>query len=564
MYNLSKLENIWKKYNSYILLCVLIVIIGIITYYRVMIQSYSGPISDACDFLSNALVFAGQDTGYSDLIRPPFFSFLLSIIFRLGYISTSAIYVLDGILYLFGVIGLYFLLKLRFNSIWSFLGALLFATFPTIIFIMGFGFSDLASVSLTIWTIYFTILAVKKDSKLFYLSFSFAMLAFLTRYNCALIIFPIFLYILLNSDKIKRTNDVLIGILASLTLLIPVFIFFNYKFNNMFHPFMDFFGTTSKVIPAGTAEYNPNLLFFIERFPSFIGFEGILIILIIVVGFMIYGFIKLKKNSKSQKKRFDDINIHNINIKLKLTSLIILTLIFIGSFGQILVYFSEILFFVLIYLFYDLIKNLDIKDIDMHLLFFAWFMTFFIFHSIYAVKVNRYFILMAPSVVYFLILGLSYISNRLTFKIKNYNLTTILTSIILTIVILLSATSYLQDVNQSNQKYDVMNKDIILASEWFINYDPDYKNKVIYSDIWPYFGWYLRANVKPMPEFKDNQKFYGGVTDNYLTEDENIAYNIELENNNVDYYFCKRPELNLTSYTQIKRFGDLIIYKRNK
>ena len=41
MYNLSKKRSIWKKYNFYILLCILTVIIAIITYYRVLIQSYT-------------------------------------------------------------------------------------------------------------------------------------------------------------------------------------------------------------------------------------------------------------------------------------------------------------------------------------------------------------------------------------------------------------------------------------------------------------------------------------------------------------------------------------------
>ena len=83
------------------------------------------------------------------------------------------------------------------------LGALLYATFPIVLTVLGVGFSDLASVSFSIWAFYFLILAVKKDSKFFYLAFPFSMLAFLTRYNSALLIFPIFLYILMNKDKIN-------------------------------------------------------------------------------------------------------------------------------------------------------------------------------------------------------------------------------------------------------------------------------------------------------------------------------------------------------------------------
>ena len=100
------------------------------------------------------------------------------------------------------------------------------------------------------------------------------------------------------------------------------------------------------------------------------------------------------------------------------------------------------------------------------------------------------------------------------------------------------------------------------ASSWFISYDPSYKNKVIYSDLWPYFGWYLKTDVKPIPIFKDNQKFYDNVKDPNFTAEDNAAFNNELQNINADYYLCSWQEVNLTSYTLIKRVGTLAIYER--
>ncbi len=75
MYISHKLKNIWENYNDYILLSILIIIVSIITYYRVLIQIDIGPLSDSCDFFSNAYVFAGHQ-GYFDATRPLFFSFL--------------------------------------------------------------------------------------------------------------------------------------------------------------------------------------------------------------------------------------------------------------------------------------------------------------------------------------------------------------------------------------------------------------------------------------------------------------------------------------------------------
>ncbi len=189
-------KNFLKRHiNSIIFLLLLTSIVSLITYYRILVQMEIGPISDSVVFLANALVFAGQGIGYSNLLFPPFFSFILSLFFRLGYVSASTIFAVDGVLFVFGVIGLFLLLKIRFNDLESFLGGLLYATFPIVLIILGLGLSDLASVSFSIWAIYFTVLAVKKDSRFFFLVFPFAMFAFLTRYNLGLLIFPILLFI---------------------------------------------------------------------------------------------------------------------------------------------------------------------------------------------------------------------------------------------------------------------------------------------------------------------------------------------------------------------------------
>ena len=82
-----------------------------------MVQIEIGPLSDSVVFLANALVFAGQGIGYSNLTFPPLFSFMLSLLFRLGYVSASTIFVLDGILFVFGVVGLFLLLKIRFTDL---------------------------------------------------------------------------------------------------------------------------------------------------------------------------------------------------------------------------------------------------------------------------------------------------------------------------------------------------------------------------------------------------------------------------------------------------------------
>lgn len=126
----EKMGNFLRKNrNSLAYFILLLIITCSITYSRIMVQIKMGPVSDSVVFLANALTMAGHGTGYSNLLFPPFFSFLVSLFFRMGYIYSSTIFYLDGAFFILGVVGLYFLLKLKFNDIESFLGALLMQLF---------------------------------------------------------------------------------------------------------------------------------------------------------------------------------------------------------------------------------------------------------------------------------------------------------------------------------------------------------------------------------------------------------------------------------------------------
>ena len=555
----QKSRDILNKYKlTLISLIILITFISLITYYRIKIQMNIGPIWDTYDFLSNALLFAGQGTGYSDLTRPPFISFLTSIFFRLGYLSSTSIFIVDGMLFIFGVVGFFLLLKLRFNNVESLLGSILYATFPIVISFAGAGLSDIPSVSFSIWAIYFTILAVKKNSKFFYFSFPLIMLAFLTRYPSALLIFPVIFYILINQKSVQKIRDIVIGIGISLLLLIPVLIFFYDIFGSPFYSFLNFFGSSSSAVSAGTYAYNPDTLYFLNHLPSFIGASGITI-MVIVLSLTAYELFKFKK-SISKIRLFNMKYVKKVTA-LKLILFTILTLIFIGTFGKLPYMASEVIFFILFYIFYTLLKDIHIKCIDMHLLFFAWFMAFFIFHSVYVVKDGRYFVTMAPAAAYFLLLGLSCTSNKIEFKTKNINLMSLF-SVILIFIVLFCTVSYLPAIQEGNSNLTIRNENMALASNWLINYDPAYKDKIIYSELWPYSGWYLKTSVKMMPIIMNDQMYYTGIDSSNFSPHDSIASNNFLVSNDAYYCFSIQQGLNLTSYKPLKQFGNIIIYKR--
>lgn len=541
---------LWRNSTAIILLVILLLIIGSFTLYRIKLQVNIGPGWDTYAFMANALYFAGQGIGYVELNRPPFLSAITAIFFYLGYVYDWTIFYVDGALFLFGVVGLYLFLKLRFDSAQSFLGALLYACFPIVIGYVGIGYSDIASVSFDIWTLYLTVLAVKRSSKFYFLAIPFLMMTFLTRFPAVFVIFPMMFYILVEERHLlKNFKNILIGVFGSIIVMIPFLIVNYWAYGDALFPYTSTFSVSGGSTAAESIAYVPSPYYYIEHIRSYIIAKNAvygdwiyyLIILLIAAGFLIYIYdaIKVKRLISKFKIRSKNLSLGNMNLWL-LISLAILLAGFILTFNKVNYMLSEILFLLLSLVLYHLLKGLENVGID--LLFLSWFMVFFIFHSVFAVKVDRYFITMVPALAYFVILGLSKISEKLSVKIRNTNLTSWFMSAILICLILSSTSAYL-DIMKAKPDYIVENAHS--ASVWFEKYDPNYHNKTIYSDTWPTLSWDLKTNVQPMPTFKNQS-----------------AFNHELEKYNIDYYINVHGG-EFESYDTVTHIGTVYIYHKN-
>jgi len=548
--------NIKNQHLKWVFLIILIFTVSVIAYYRVKLQMDLGPIFDTYDYLADAAAFAGKGIGFSDFNRPPIISLLTAFFFLFGGLSAEPIMIVDGLIYIFGCIGLYLFLKTFFDPVASFIGSLLFATFPIVLTFAGAGVNDVSSVSVAIWAVYLTYLAVKKDSRLFLISFPVAMIAFLTRYNMALLIFPIIFYILINRKEIKSSQNILIGIIIALILTIPLLYFFNLKFGNPIYPFMDFFKTSGG---AGSTEhfaYNPDPLYFIKNMPLYIGTASW-----VIVFFTLFGVVaqQFKKHHELTTKWTSALK--NLFKNFKFIIMLLVLCVFLISFVKVHYMISEFIFFIICYLAYLVAADFSV-DTDRDLLFIVWFMAFFIFQSVYVAKDHRYFITMVVPLAYFLTQAFNWSVNELRVKFKDINLTKGLFAILLTGMMILSVSSQLQSIEQDNQNNKIFNHDVQAASQWLKVYDPNYPSKLIFADLWSYFGWFLQTNVAKMPIFRNNQTLYVGAKDYNFTEQDKIAFNNELEKNRPDYYISTWPEVNFTSYHPIQKFGTVIIYQR--
>ncbi|MGB9979487.1 glycosyltransferase family 39 protein [Methanobacterium sp.] len=554
----SAFTNLSKIYSNPLFILTIITV-GITAYLLEVQMKIGVPYWDVFNYLNNALYFAGMGKG-SVLYLPPVIPFLTSLFFKAGYVSLNAIFILDSILFIIGVIGLYLLLNQRFNEIQSLTGSLIFISFPVVLAWAVTGGIDIPGVSFSIWAIYLTVLGIKKNPKYLYFVIPLTMLAFLTRYTAGLIILPVLFYSLINIREIQKIKKVVIGILLELIVLVSGFLYVYMHLGTI----SSFYSLLANVLTStskglGDVAYNPNNWYYLQSIPNYIslspfsgtyqqllnpstGFPSILAYLIILAAsmgiiFYIYRIIDVKYKNK--------LNLQN---KYTIVKIILLTILIFGAiftFNSTEYLLSEIFLFGTCFLLYNLLKNPDTKNIDLDIMIFLWFGAYFIFQSNLGIKVDRYFITMAPALAYFIILGLSEFIDKIKPKIKNKDLKSWGIYSIIALIFLSSAT--VTYIGHTPKKTFTM--DIGEASNWIKGHDPDYNNKIIYSDYPPAVSWYLKKGTM------------GGFPRFYKNPDD---FSNALLNKNADYYIdsLSEPKLNIKGYQIIKNFGNVAVYKK--
>lgn len=545
-------------------LSILTVITAVITFYLLMVQMKIGvPYFDVFNYLNNALYFAGIKNGsLIYLYLSPGIPLLTSLFFKIGYISVNAIFITDGIVFIIGVIGLYLLLKQRFNDIQSFAGSLIFISFPVVISWAVTGGIDIPGVSFSIWAIYLAVLGVKKDSRYLYLVLPVTMLAFLTRYTSGIILLPILLYSLINIKNIENIKKVISGISIEIIALIGIFMYFIFKLGTI-SPFFNLLisFTTSPSVGLGDVAYNTNTLYYIQNFLNYIslaplqgtytqllnpskGFPSILAYIITLIAFI--GII-LYLHKILNPERTTKLNINKFNL-IKITVLIILIAGLFIALNSHSIIVSEGLLFGACYVIYSTLKNNKIKNIDLDLMVFAWFGAYLIFQSLIDIKVDRYFITMAPALAYFLILGLSEFIDKIKPKIKIKHLKSGGIYVIIALVLLsFSTATYIDHTPKKCFTVDIGD-----ASNWLKGHDANYKNELIYSDYPPAVSWYLDKGI-----YGGYPRFFGNNSQKFSDV---------LNKNNADYYIdsLSQPKLNITGYHIIKNINGITIYEKNR
>lgn len=523
---------------------------------------------DVFTHLNVALQYSGLVTEGANMVPvPPLMPFLTSLVFRAGLVSSSVIIILNAIFFIFGVIGLYLLFNQRFNEIQSFTACLIYISLPLVFSWATSGSTDMPAISLSIWTIYFMVRGVEKDPKYLYLVIPMLALAILSRYTTAILVIPLLFYFIVGTNFLKTFRTHLKQIIIPLVIIIPFLAYAYFKISYFsclifltIQPLV--FG---KVFGVGDAAYNPDNLYYLNNLLNYLAVGPVqgnyyeilspslgsasifafIIATLVILGLGIYVYTILEKKYRVSRNKYHEMSVIGKWSMVQLLFLGFLVITGIFSFYEAPYLVTNIIVLCICLLIYKLVGDVDGRNMKMDLLFLLWFFTFFIMHSVTPVKVDRYMITIAPALAYFTFLGLSVLIERYKSRIKKDSIRSWGLYLMVGLVFLTSTTVTFAGHTPNT----CLIKYVEPTAQWLEDYDPQYQDKVIFSDYSPAVSWSMKKMV------------FTGVLRDFNNVDEFSSMLIE---SNAEYYIDVFSETKptLQGYQAVNKTDLITVYQR--
>ena len=536
----------------------LVIITLMVTFYVLSVQVRIGvPYWDVFNYLNNALYFAGlEGAGAGTISLSPMVPFLTSLFFRLGLVSTTVIMALDALLFIAGVIGLFYLLKTRFSEILSFTGSVFYLSLAVLFPWIASGGIDVPAVSISIWAVYFLVKGTRDRPRLLYLVAPTLVLAVLTRYTAGLVVMPLLLYYLLQDRHRNNLTGLSVGLLATLILAAPLLWYFYTRMGSL-DVIWNLLVSTATISPSAVDDvaYNPHPWYYLVNLPHYISlapFQGTYSVLLnpsrgypsplAYLALLLGGSGILVYLCRFLKSQVTGLTFSRAFFSKSLIFLVLLATLLL-TFNHTSYLFSVALVLLLCYLAGTFIRANKNEYLALDLLFLAWFLSYLIFHSLLPIKVDRYFITMAPALVYFLILGWSELLATLSTWKPGLNSRWIYLALAL---VLLGSTTITYAGHTPQKVFVVYLED---AGNWITQQDPQYRDQVLASDYSSALSWYLKKDVK------------GAFPRLYRTPQDFAVY---LQSQDVDYYVdsLSNPKPDLPGYQPVANFRMVTVYRR--
>lgn len=451
-------------------------------------------------YLENGRNFAKMGWGDVPSIAPIIPITLSKLFLLAGHPYQEAIFNIDVIFYILGIVSFYLLLRIRFNENMSILGSVILSTFTLLYSWVAIGGNDIIGVTGTILAVYLFIISHKYDNRFYLLAFPIAAYAFLSRYTAGVMIFTIIFYLVISKIRFKEIKYVILGGILGVISISWFLNNFNKHLGTPF-PFLgQFSGTVSntvvldsgflpdswyyiKHIPNYLISYVPNVDTFnalvnpMGNVPSIFSYMYILLF-ILGLAFIVYRVYNIVKSK--------DYELNNIR-KLLICVSLLLFVVFLFTLGLISYIISSIMFLIVLYIIWKVFEPYEIKYFDYELVMISLFVTYLIFQSILFTKNDRYFITVLPFIAFFITYALDSLFTHIR-KINNGIKVQNILIIIVILGLLANTLLFVGGIPSQNEYADIEDACSWLDDNRIIN-----NSTFIHSDNWPAVTWYLNV-----------------------------------------------------------------------
>lgn len=567
--------NMKEHKKDIIAISSLLIIVTAITLLLLNIDCKAGVyyVRDVFFYLNNALFYAGYDTGMEATRGlSPLIPMITSVFFRMGFVSDTTIIIVSSVFYIFAALGMYLLLRLKFDEVLSFTGSMILSTFPLVIVWITKGMLDIPAMCISIWTIYFTILSFRKNTKFLYIAFPLAIFGFFARFTALLTIPVVLIQFLLVKEPItyikNNIKDIIVGMgLGAVVFSIFIGIYYYFNIGMFFLSQGGDISSSSSNTVGGTVAIN--VFYYIKNFLIYIGTENFVpyslkpgsfiiskmqwiggypsIISYILAIILVIGLILSLMKLFSEKNR--DI-LKNKTNKWELAIFIIFLALFFITYIRISIIFSVIIISISLLALYKILNKAELNDFTLDFIMLYWFAVNFAFFSYYHIKVDRYFMPMLPFVTYFITLSISLIFDKLK-SIKHIDKIKVIAPIGLVCLILLcTGVSAMENSphtfdNQMHPNFETAASEEKAVCEWLIKHDSDYANKTIWADRGGDMSFNLKMTIPSCEKESKESNFTDALVKN------NVTYFIANYNNTIGQPYTKlyqNGEVSLYTY----------------
>lgn len=515
---------------------------AVIAGYKLALQLAAGPRWDTYAFAANAAALAGRSIGYVEPWRQPVLSLLTAPLMAVGGLEIGYIQFVDALVALSGAVAIQRLFRHRLSPAGSVVASVLWLAAPMTWAWVGVGYTDVAAVAFSAWTLLFLWKATEENPRWYWAAIPMLVVVAMTRHAGLLFALPAAGWVLLRWRPFRQARHVAQGVLLAILAYVPAAGFYLREFDDVLFPFSVALGIFVEQAARGsTVTAEPGV------------WSASLTLPLLLVAWLALTGLGVRARAWLSRTPFAPPRW--LLAAAAAAPAVVAQVANAGLAARQVTIVGAVVFAWTI-----LAEREEQADgapriaaaAALDAVVLAWTLVYLDHYLHHPVELPRYLIPAVPGVAYFMLLGMESWRDRVTGVIAGLDVGPRLREgnrvglwVVLAPVALLAIALLGVDIAQTPREVESTLQAHKATASWLAEHADSLGDGPGYSDVWPMTSWYTQSNVTPMPSFESTP-----------------AYPHQLQKTSAAYYVTFGDGLLGPEYEEAFRYGDMRVMVR--